>query len=155
MCDRIFEDSRKRHLMTVGFLKMLKDNFVFEEAFDLASQGFANYMIGYYNLVLSDTESGSQERFEKFRAHYSQLASESPYLQIVESAPGILKACFTRCPFVEVMKHYDLEQFSWAFCLSDAAFTEAVLPGVRFLRSHTISKGDDCCDHTWVCQLNK
>ena len=39
------------------------------------------------------------------------------------------------------------EEFSYAFCLSDYAFTEKVLPGVQFKRNHEIVKGDEYCDH--------
>jgi len=150
MKDRIFRESLERHLMTIGFLQMLKDNFGSQEALKLAREGFKNYMIEYYNLVLSKTRPHSQGRFDKFRRHYVKLASRSSYLRIVKSTPEILEVHFKRCPFSEVMKQYKLKNFSYAFCLSDPAFTKAVLPGVKFRRNNLISKGAKFCDNTWL-----
>lgn len=148
--DELFEQSRKHHLSTVGFLTILKNNFSHEEAFKLAIDSFTNYMVKYYELILTATEPGSQERFDKFRNHYAECAVDRDYLHIIESKPNILRVRFERCPFSEVMTEYNLDEFSYAFCLSDLAFTKEVLPGVKFHRGHVIAKGDKYCDHTWI-----
>lgn len=148
--DEIFEQSRARHLITVGFLKALKDNFSRDLAFKIALQGFINYMTEYYNLVLKSTEKGSQERFNRFRRHYEEYAAKCPYCNIEESTPTVLKVRYTRCPFAEVLSEYNLYNFAYAFCLSDPAFTKNVLSGVKFYREHEIVKGDSYCDHTWI-----
>ena len=150
MKDKIFEESRRYHLLTIGFLRTIKNNFNMSEAFRLAKESFTNYMIEYYDLILFGTNPYSQERFDKFRDHYKNAASRNSYLQIIISTPNILKVHYHRCPFVEVMKHYDLKEFSYAYCLSDPGFTEVVLPGVRFQRENLISKGDRYCNHTWI-----
>lgn len=136
--------------MTVGLLTALKNNCDEKEAFDIAVQGFANYMTSYYENILAGTSEGSQERFDAFREHYEQYAGKSCYLDIVESRSDLLKVCYRRCPFSEVLDAYGISEFSRAFCLSDYAFTKKVLPGVTFHRTREIAKGDNCCDHTWV-----
>jgi L-2-amino-thiazoline-4-carboxylic acid hydrolase-like protein len=148
--DEIFEQSRQKHLMTVSFLTVLKDNFNPETVFQIAVDGFSNYMKNYYRLILDTTKEGSQERFDTFRKHYESYAEGSGYCHIVESTPITLKVRFDRCPFTEVMGEYGLSELTYAFCLSDPAFTEELLPCVAFHREHVIAKGDPICDHTWT-----
>ncbi len=153
MCDKIFENSRKHHLITVGFLQMLQSNFNHKKAFKLATETFTNYMVEYYKLVLVDTNPSTQERFDKFRQHYEKVALKTPYLKIIESNTNILKTYYKRCPFFEVMKQHNLDNFAYAFCLSDPAFTKKVLTDVEFHRKHVISKGDRYCDNTWIFNM--
>ncbi|MFH1428688.1 MAG: L-2-amino-thiazoline-4-carboxylic acid hydrolase [Candidatus Margulisiibacteriota bacterium] len=149
MHDEIFEECRKRYQLTFEFLKAMKKNLPEAEAFKVAEEAFAGFMTGNYQEVLKDTEPGSQERFDKFRKHYEQAAELRPYLTVVKSEPGELKVCYDRCPFAEVADSYGLEDMVSAFCLSDGAFTEAVLPGVRFERENEIARGERICDHMW------
>lgn len=148
--DEIFEQSRQRHLMTVSLLTALKDNLDPDTAYKIAIDGFTNYMKNYYRLVLETTRERSQERFDTFRRHYERIAEKNTCCHIIKSTPTTLKVRFDRCPFVEVMKEYGLSEFSYAFCLSDPAFTRELLPGVVFHREHEIAKGDAICDHTWT-----
>ncbi len=148
--DEMFEQSRQRHLITMGFLTALKNNLDSKTAFRIAAEGFSNYMKNYYKLMLGKTKPRSQERFDTFRKNYENYAKKSTYCHIIESTPTTLKLRFNRCPFVEVMKEYNLSDFACAFCLSDPAFTEELLPSVTFHRKHVIAKGDKFCDHTWT-----
>lgn len=150
--DKVLEQSRQKHLITAAFLKTLKNNFSHGKAFQLALEGFTNYMVLYYELVLQGTQPGSQERFDRFRRHYKEGARRSSYFRIIESKPDLVRVQYKRCPFSEVMKENDLEDLSYAYCLSDAAFTERLFPGVKFSRKHVIIKGDRYCDHTWIFQ---
>lgn len=144
------EKAREHHLITVGFLTALKDNFEHERAFEIAAQAFGNYMIFYYTQVLSSTEEGTQERFDKFRHHYEEYAQKSDYIKIIKSTPHILKIHYDRCPFSEIMAEYNLSDLAYAFCLSDYIFTKKVLPNVKLQRENVIIKGDKYCDHTWI-----
>lgn len=147
--DEIYISARRNHLMVIGFLQMLTKNFNDKKSFELAKQGFANYMINYYKLVLKDTDPGSQDRFNTFRKHYESLAKQSTYLELIESSEKVLKVKFKRCPFNEVLESYDLKDYCKAFCLSDIAFTKELLPKVDFKRKCTVSDGDDFCDNSW------
>jgi len=136
--------------MTVGFLTALQSNLSYKKAFEIAARAFANYMINYYELILSSTRRGSQRRFDKFRQHYEEYARKSGYIKVLESESNKLRVRFERCPFAEVMTEYHLGDLSSAFCLSDYAFSEKVLPGVKFNRMHEIVRGDKYCDHEWI-----
>jgi len=148
--DKVFEDSSHRHQMTVGLLKSLKSNTEPDIAFQLASDGFNNFMIDYYTKVLEGTSEGSQERFDAFRKHYEEYAENSTYIRVQESMPSSLKVIYQRCPFAEVMEAHGLSEFTRAYCLSDEAFTKKVLPGVTFHRENLIASGDKFCDHSWT-----
>jgi predicted ArsR family transcriptional regulator len=148
--DNVYRKAEQGHLMTIAFLSALKNSVDSEKAFEIATRGFTNYMINYYNIVLDSTIPGTQERFDKFREHYEGAAKKSSYLEIIKSESGVLKVRFNRCPFSEVMVEYGLSEYSSAYCLSDYAFTEECLPGVKFSRNHEIVKGDNYCDHTWM-----
>jgi predicted ArsR family transcriptional regulator len=148
--DEIFEQSRKRNTIMVGFLQMLKNNFDKGEAYRLALEGFTGHMTEYYKIVLKGTKPQSQERFDRLREHYTEHTKTCSYCTIKESTPEKLKVIYSRCPTMEVLKEYRLEDISTAFCRSDYEFTKNVLPGVKFQRSSEISRGDPICDHTWT-----
>ena len=106
-------------------------------------------MTSLYNNLLASTKKGSQERFDKFRQFYEEYAEKTSYLKIIKSTPSILRVKYERCPFVEILQDMDLDDLAYAFCLSDPAFTQNVLPKVRFSRTGEISQGNDYCDNTW------
>jgi hypothetical protein len=153
--DEIFQSSREKHLMTVGFLTALKTNLGYKKAFEIVANAFTNYMINYYELILSSTRRGSQRRFDKFRQHYEEYARKSGYISVLASKSNVLRVRFERCPFAELMTEYDLGDFSYAFCLSDYVFSKKVLPGVKFRRMHEIVRGDKYCDHEWTFHKEK
>jgi len=148
--DEIFQSSREKHLMTVGFLTVLKSNLGHKKAFEIAANAFANYMINYYELIVSSTKRGSRRRFDMFKQHYEEYARKSGYIRVLASKSNVLRVRFERCPFAEVMTEYNLSDLSRAFCLSDYAFSKKVLPGVKFRRMHEIVRGDKYCDHEWT-----
>ena len=148
--DTIFEQTRQKHLMTIGFLQTLKNHFNPDQAFTLAAESFSAYMKFYYQHLLRNTKPGSQKRFDTFRKHYKDCGKKTPYIQILESTPTTLKVKYTRCPFTEILNEYNLPEFSYAFCLSDPAFTKQLLPHVTFHRENVIAKETPYCDHTWT-----
>ena len=95
--------------MTVGFLTALKSNLSHKKAFEIAAKAFANYMINYYEPILSSTRRGSQRRFDKFRQHYEEYARKSGYISVLASKSNVLRVRFERCPFAEVMTEYRFE----------------------------------------------
>ena len=147
--DMIYKQKREQSLTAISFLAALKENLDSDMAFKIAYDAFTKYMSTYYENILSSYEIGSQERFNRFRDSYEQFAEKTVYCDIIESTPRILKVKFTRCPFFEVLIDQELGDLAEAFCLSDSAFTEKVLPGVVFTRNYEIVTGGDYCDHTW------
>jgi len=138
-----------KSLTAVSFLAALKENLEPEIAYKVACDAFDNYMTGQFEGILASTEKGSQERFNQFREYYEGYAKKVPYVEVIESNTKILRLKFNRCPFFEILIDLELDDLAYPFCLSDYAFTEKVLPGVKFSRAHEITKGDQCCDPTW------
>ena len=147
--DEIYKKKKQESLTMISFLTTLKENLEPDKAFNIALKAFTRYMIGIYENVLVSTKIGSQERFDKFRVFYEDYAEKTPYLKIIETTPNILKVKYERCPFFEILKDLGLDDLAYAFCLSDPAFTEKLLPGVKFSRTNTIAKGGIYCDNTW------
>jgi L-2-amino-thiazoline-4-carboxylic acid hydrolase-like protein len=106
-------------------------------------------MISIYEEVLEGTTPESQERFDKFREFYENHPKTSPYCEILESSKQLLKVVFHRCPHVEILKNEDLFEFAESSCLSDIAFTERLLPGVKFTRESSIREGSEGCIMKW------
>jgi len=147
--DEIYKQKKLETLTTQSFLAALKENLDKDTAFKIAKDAFERYMTGLYNNILASTKEGSQERFDKFRQFYEEYAEKTPYLKIIESTPNILRVKYERCPFVEILKDMDLDDLAYAFCLSDPAFTQNVLPGVKFSRTGEIARGAAYCDNMW------
>ncbi len=147
--DEIFKKKKIETLTTQSFLAALKENLDSETAFKIARDAFENYMTNLYSNILASTKEGSQERFDKFRRFYEEYAEKTPYLKIIESTPSILKVKYERCPIVEILEDMDLADLAYAFCLSDPAFTQNVLPGVKFSRTGEIARGGAYCDNSW------
>ncbi len=147
--DEIYIQKKHKSLTAQSFLAALKDNLDKDTAFKIAKDAFERYMTSLYTHILASTKEGSQERFDKFRQFYEEYAEKTPYLKIIESKPNILRVKYERCPFLEVLEEMDLGEFAYGFCLADPAFTQNVLPKVRFSRTGEISQGNDYCDNTW------
>lgn len=147
--DEVYKQAHARHLLTAGFLSALQSNCTPEMAMKIAEEAFARFMIINYESILAGTRPGSQERFDRFRANYEKAAAVKGYISIVTSEPSMLAVRFSRCPFYEVMHDEGVGEFAPAFCLSDYAFTQKVLKGVKFSRENEITKGDSFCDHKW------
>ncbi len=147
--DEIFKQKKLETLTAQSFLAALKENLDNDTAFKIAKDAFEHYMTSLYNNILISTKEGSQERFNKFRQFYEEYAEKTPYLRIIESTPSILRVKYERCPFVEILQDMGLDDLAYAFCLSDPAFTQNVLPGVKFSRTGEIARGHAYCENIW------
>jgi len=147
--DDVLEKKKEESLATISFLESLNENLDSKMAFKVASDAFAKYMIKLYEKILKSTKKNSQERFDKFRHFYEEHAKKTHYLKIIKSTPKLLQVQYERCPFYEILKENDIPELAYAFCLSDLAFTEKVLPGVKFSRTSEIANGGLYCDNTW------
>ena len=145
--DEIYRLKKLETLTAQSFLAALKENLDNDTAFKIAKDAFENYMTSFYSNILTSTREGSQERFDKFRKFYEEYAEKTPYLKIIESTSSILRIKYERCPFVEILQDMDLDEFAYAFCLADPAFTQNVLPEVTFSRTGEIARITAYCDN--------
>jgi len=148
--DQIYHNSLNNHMITIGFLKTLKDNLSPDDAYNFAKEAFKNYMVHRWSLILADTKPGSQERFDMFRKKHEEIAMNIEYRNVLESSPNLLRVVFFRCPFAEIMNEHGLKELTTTFCLSDFSYTEEVLPGVTLTRNSVIAEGNDCCENIWI-----
>lgn len=147
--DEIYYEKRKALKSTLSFLHAIKNNLDKNKAIEIANDAAANYMISVYEDIFIGTEPTTQERFDTFRKFYENYPKTSPYCEILESNSNKLKVVFHRCPFAEILKDEDLFEFANSSCLSDVAFTEKLLPKVKFTRESSIVNGDTKCVMIW------
>ncbi len=136
-------------LSTLSYLRAIDSNLPVQKAIEIADFAAANYLITYYEEVFIGTKPASQQRFDRFREHYLQHSLISSYCEVIESTKTYLKIQFFRCPFVEILEDEKLIHFAESSCKSDQAFTEKLLPGVKFNRISSIVTGENKCIMEW------
>jgi hypothetical protein len=52
----------------------------------------------------------------------------------------------TRCFYLNTLTKYDAPELTASFCKCDDAMAEAFPPSIRFIRPHTLGRGDALCD---------
>ncbi len=147
--DNIFLEKKTALISSICYLKAIKQLLPKELALQVSNLAASNYMISYYEKVLTGSIPESKERFDLFRKHYEAYPSISPYCEIVSSDENCLVVKFTRCPYAEVLFDEHLSEFTHSSCFSDISFTKQLLPGVEFIRSRSILNGDGECIMTW------
>jgi hypothetical protein len=56
------------------------------------------------------------------------------------------------CFYLSVLTAYDAPELTPAYCRMDDLMYEALPPAVRWARTKTLGRGDDCCDFCWKWQ---
>ena len=72
------------------------------------------------------------------------------YVWQARRGPDGFETDFTRCPVLDYMRAQGASEFmrnSW--CTLDFALAQAMVPGGRYERPHTLSAGDLVCDMQW------
>ncbi|HEY6073367.1 MAG TPA: L-2-amino-thiazoline-4-carboxylic acid hydrolase, partial [Anaerolineales bacterium] len=52
----------------------------------------------------------------------------------------------TRCFYLNTLTKYGAPELTASFCKTDDAMAEAFPPSIRFIRPHTLGRGDALCD---------
>lgn len=147
--DDIFRNKREALKSTIAFLRVLKNILPPKQAALIAREAAVNYMLSVYEDVFLGTVPGSRKRFDVFRENYKKHALITPYCEILISTEYCLRVKFKRCPYAEILSSMDLFEFAEAFCLSDLAMTEQLMPGVEFSRGSSIVGGHTECIMNW------
>jgi len=75
---------------------------------------------------------------------------EGAHFEVLVRTPHFLALRVTRCPFAEEMRRLGAADIGDAFyCAYDHGFCQGLNPAIRFTRTRTLMRGDDCCDHTY------
>ncbi|MEE9612954.1 MAG: L-2-amino-thiazoline-4-carboxylic acid hydrolase, partial [Desulfatiglandales bacterium] len=68
-------------------------------------------------------------------------------LEVIESSPKKLLMDVKRCRYAEMYRELGIEEFGFLLsCGRDFAMVRGFNPKIRFKRTKTLMKGDDCCD---------
>lgn len=88
--------------------------------------------------------------FGLFKMAYSQrmkaFPSEGWDFQSVEDSDQRVAFNATRCFYLNTLKAYGAPELTPAFCKMDDDMAELLPPSVRFVRPHTLGRGDEVCD---------
>ena len=72
---------------------------------------------------------------------------------IIEQTEDRLGIRVVRCLFADEMRKHEAGDIGFAFyCAYDDGFCRGLNPAIRFTRTKTLMKGDDCCDHAYELQ---
>ena len=151
--DEIYTKKKEQLQSVIGFIKAIDNNLNSKEAFKIVSDAAANFMISHYEKIIKGAPEN--EKFSIFRKYYEKYPKISSYCEIIESNSQILKVKFTRCPLNEILRDENLSKYAAAYCQSDKAFTDALLPNVKFNRTKGIIDGDKYCILSWKSKKNK
>jgi hypothetical protein len=70
-------------------------------------------------------------------------------LDQIEQSKDSIAFTFSRCFYLDVLRAYGAPELTPFYCqLDDLAYAE-VFPAIRWERTKTLGRGDDCCDFRW------
>jgi hypothetical protein len=72
---------------------------------------------------------------------------------IVEKSSTALEFRFSRCLWASTFRAEDASEIGDAtVCYGDYAYTRAISPSIKLIRTKTLMQGDDCCNHRFVVE---
>ena len=70
---------------------------------------------------------------------------------IVEKSSTALEFRFSQCLWASTFRAEDAAEIGYAtVCYGDYAYTSAISPRIKLVRSKTLMQGNDCCNHRFV-----
>ena len=71
--------------------------------------------------------------------------------EIVEESESVLEIRVSECLWAKTFREADASEIGYAaICNPDFAMASAYNPKIKLLRTKTLMKGNDCCDHRYV-----
>ena len=72
---------------------------------------------------------------------------------IVEKSSTALEFRFSQCLWAETFRAEDAAEIGYAtVCYGDYAYTKAISPRIKLIRTKTLMQGHDCCNHRFVLE---
>lgn len=72
---------------------------------------------------------------------------------IVEKSSTALEFRFSQCLWASTFRAEDAAEIGYAtVCYGDYAYTKAISPSIKLIRTKTLMQGDDCCNHRFVVE---
>ncbi|MEW6716139.1 MAG: L-2-amino-thiazoline-4-carboxylic acid hydrolase [Chloroflexota bacterium] len=70
-------------------------------------------------------------------------------MELIEDSANALAYNAHRCMYLEVLRAYDAPELTPLFCQTDDWIAEALPKTIRWERTKTIGRGENCCDFRW------
>ena len=83
-----------------------------------------------------------------------QYPAEGWDIAYVENSNDRIAFNITRCFYLNTLTAYDAPELTASFCKGDDLMAECFPPGIRFVRLHTLGRGDELCDFQY-CRVEK
>jgi hypothetical protein len=72
---------------------------------------------------------------------------------IVEKSTTALEFRFSQCLWASTFRAEDAGDIGYAsVCFADYAYTKAISPSIKLIRTKTLMQGHDCCNHRFVVE---
>lgn len=81
-----------------------------------------------------------------FNERMKAFPAEGWYFEYVENSDDRIAFNATRCFYLNTLTAYGAPELTASFCKGDDVQAELFPPSVRFVRSHTLGRGDEVCD---------
>ncbi len=96
--------------------------------------------------------------FRLFRLAFTQMMKRFPTegwdFEFVEDSADRIAFNATRCFYLNTLTAYGAPELTASFCKIDEVMAELFPPSVRFVRLHTLGRGDQVCDFQY-CRAEK
>lgn len=89
-----------------------------------------------------------------FAQTMKQFPSEGWETTYIENSDERVAFNMTRCFYLNTLTAYGAPELTASFCKSDEVMAELFPPSIRFVRPHTLGRGDALCDFQY-CQVKQ
>lgn len=89
-----------------------------------------------------------------FRVQMKAFPVEGWDFQYIEDSPNRVAFNATRCFYLNTLTALGAPELTASFCKTDDVMAELFPPSVRFIRPHTMGRGDPLCDFQY-CRVGK
>jgi hypothetical protein len=95
--------------------------------------------------------------FRLFKLAFAQMMKKFPVegwdFTYIENNDDKIAFNGTRCFYLNTLSAYGAPELTASFCKSDDVMAELFPPEIRFIRPHTLGRGDELCDFQY-CRVN-
>ena len=96
--------------------------------------------------------------FRLFRLIFPQVMKQFPPegwdTTYIEISPDRIAFNMTRCFYLNTLTAHGAPELTASFCRSDDVMAELFPPSIRFIRPHTLGRGDAVCDFQY-CHIKQ
>ena len=126
-------------------------------ALDEVGEAFRDWTLARNRLLMAPLKI-VPEPFRLFKLAFNQTMKKFPVegwdFTYVENSDDKVAFNATRCFYLNTLTAYGAPELTASFCKSDDVMAELFPPSIRFIRDHTLGRGDAMCDFQY-CRVEK